>query len=751
MVQLVLALLLGLAQVACSRAPGNGAPQVQSSLAVSPAASSAPKPAPDLPATASEPIWTELIRNGQWQLALQRLNALPETERASSQIRLATGLVALKVKDFQVAERSLAGLDRELPLHATRIEQAHALAALQVGPFDVAAHYLERSKLPDAQSLAALAWLKHGNLTSATRLVGDALSAKGKRFNDKQSETHARYVRAKIALARGTPQAARGDLLWVLLSEPASSSAEQAEFEWAAAHLPALSKLERLQRAQAFADRGDLTAAQQELEFLATASGSPPSELAITRVRALAYYNSRVEPATAAQLYRKAADLDATDRPQLLMSAARSWSRAGRSQEAIAQYTEIAQRYAMLAQGEEARYLLARMHYTLADWSRAEQAYTDSLQSKPKSRKGRSRFQSSIVYERAVARLAAGKHALAAADFAALAKAEDDPKERARLLELQGASLVKKDSKKAAVALREAISLWPLSLPAELARAHLLALGEIPPPTPGSIAAQPPVVGAPLHPAAEQLHRIGFDHEASLVVAAHERALVKAHSPRGVQAVCELQGELDDGHQRYRFGRAQIKASALLTPPKSDTVWAWQCLYPRPHSTLVARWSKQIGIDDNLMYAVMRRESAFNVEALSPAGARGLMQLLPRTAARVTDQGTSGKKGVDLSCPADSIELGTRYLKVLAQTFGDQVPLILAAYNAGPIAVSQWLEHGETLPLDVWLARIPYAETRNYVTQVMTNYIRYAWLSGANLPAIALTLPQGLRAAPDAY
>ncbi len=290
-----------------------------------------------------------------------------------------------------------------------------------------------------------------------------------------------------------------------------------------------------------------------------------------------------------------------------------------------------------------------------------------------------------------------------------------------------------------------------MSLPAELTRAHLRALGEIPPPTPGSIAAQPPAVGVPLHPAAEQLHRIGFDHEASLIVAAHERSLVKAHSPRGVQAVCELQGELDEGHQRYRFGRAQIKASALLTPPKSDTVWAWQCLYPRPHTSLVTRWSKQVGIDDNLIYAVMRRESAFNVEALSPAGARGLMQLMPRTAARITDQGTSRGEVVDLSCPADSIELGTQYLKVLAHTFADQVPLILAAYNAGPIAVSQWLEHGEALPLDVWLARIPYAETRNYVTQVMTNYIRYAWLSGENLPTIALTLPQGLRAAPDAY
>ncbi|HEX2881078.1 MAG TPA: transglycosylase SLT domain-containing protein [Polyangiaceae bacterium] len=747
-------LLVWWAALACSRVSSEGSSHIEPLASkAAPAEVVAAIPISSAASLSLPPggQWPELVREGEWQLALQQLAALPEAERATPLVRLATGLVALKAKDFQVAQRALMGLEHELPLHATRIEHAHALAALEVGPYDVAARYLERSKLPDAQSSAALAWLKHGNPTSASRVISEALATKGKRFNEKQTETHARYVRAKIALARGTPQAARSDLLWVLLSEPASSSAEHSALDWTAANLPALTKQERLQRAERFADRGDLTAAQKELELLAAAPGAAPSEVAVTRVRALAYYNSRVEPSTAAELYRKAADLDAKDRPQLLLYAARSWSRAGRSQEAIAQYTEIAQRYSALSQGEEARYLLARLHSTLADWTRAEQTYSDILKAKSKSGKSRSRFQSSIVYERAVTRLAMGKDQLAAVDFAALAKSEEDPKERARLLELLGASLSKHDAKKASIALREAIALWPLSLPAELARIRLQALGETPPAVPPTTAALPPTVAAPLHPAAEQLHRIGLDREASLVVAAHERALVKAHAPRGVEAVCDLQGELADGHQRYRFGRAQIKTSALLSTPKAETLWAWNCLYPRPHRGLVTRWAEQTGIAENLVYAVMRRESAFNVEALSPAGARGLMQLMPRTAQRVGEQAAPSRQAVDLSCPADNIELGTRYLKVLTQTFAGQVPLVLAAYNAGPLAVSQWLEHGESLPLDVWLARIPYSETRSYVTQVMTNYIRYAWLSGGNLPTIALALPQGLRAAPDAY
>jgi soluble lytic murein transglycosylase len=244
---------------------------------------------------------------------------------------------------------------------------------------------------------------------------------------------------------------------------------------------------------------------------------------------------------------------------------------------------------------------------------------------------------------------------------------------------------------------------------------------------------------------------MGFDREASALVAMHERALVKAYEPRGVQTVCELQGELDDAHQRYRFGRAQIKASALLNVPSPATAWAWQCLYPRPHRDLVRNSSLQLAVNDNLIYAVMRRESAFNVEATSPAGAKGLMQLMPRTAERVARDAPLPAQPLDLSCPAQNIELGARYLSILAHTFGDQAPLILAAYNAGPLAVSQWLEHGEDQPLDVWLARIPYAETRNYVIQVMTNFIRYAWLSGEDLPAIALSLPRGLRASAEAF
>lgn len=79
--------------------------------------------------------------------------------------------------------------------------------------------------------------------------------------------------------------------------------------------------------------------------------------------------------------------------------------------------------------------------------------------------------------------------------------------------------------------------------------------------------------------------------------------------------------------------------------------------------------------------------------------------------------------------------------------------LAAAAYNAGPAAVSRWLETGETLPLDVFVARIPYEETRTYVSRVVGNLARYAYLSGGDgaVPRLELEIAKGLRAEPDAY
>jgi soluble lytic murein transglycosylase len=100
----------------------------------------------------------------------------------------------------------------------------------------------------------------------------------------------------------------------------------------------------------------------------------------------------------------------------------------------------------------------------------------------------------------------------------------------------------------------------------------------------------------------------------------------------------------------------------------------------------------------------------------------------------------------------NNVELGGFYLGKLLDMLKGQLPVAIAAYNAGPIVVSRWLEGGEDLPADVWVARIPYAETRDYVSRVLGNLIAYRYLdSPKDLPELKLALIPGTRATPDAY
>ena len=126
-----------------------------------------------------------------------------------------------------------------------------------------------------------------------------------------------------------------------------------------------------------------------------------------------------------------------------------------------------------------------------------------------------------------------------------------------------------------------------------------------------------------------------------------------------------------------------------------------------------------------LLLAVARQESLFDPEAASPAGAQGIMQLMPSTA-RVA----AGALGVQydrsaLTDPDYNARLGGWYLREQLDQFGGIAPLALAAYNAGPSRVTQWLQangdprRGSEYDMIDWIELIPFSETRNYVQRVM--------------------------------
>jgi soluble lytic murein transglycosylase-like protein len=124
--------------------------------------------------------------------------------------------------------------------------------------------------------------------------------------------------------------------------------------------------------------------------------------------------------------------------------------------------------------------------------------------------------------------------------------------------------------------------------------------------------------------------------------------------------------------------------------------------------------SHEYNIDPLLLHAIAEVESHFDPKAISPAGARGLMQIMPSTARRFG----MNNPDVRLFNPRDNLRISSNYLRSLHTLFGNNIPLILAAYNAGESAV---IKYGNAIP--------PYTETQQYVIKVMKRYLELKELS----------------------
>ncbi len=167
--------------------------------------------------------------------------------------------------------------------------------------------------------------------------------------------------------------------------------------------------------------------------------------------------------------------------------------------------------------------------------------------------------------------------------------------------------------------------------------------------------------------------------------------------------------------------------------------------YPRPFSAAVAAASEFAKVPGDWLLAVMRQESLFRVDAVSRANARGLMQMLPSTAEAVARRWHLPPPPNGRVEPEVAIRLGAAYLRELLDHYGDDLPLALAAYNAGVAAVARW-QPPKPLDADVWLENIPYNETRSYVEHALENIVAFAWVREAPLPELKSLLPSTIDA-----
>jgi soluble lytic murein transglycosylase len=719
---------------------------LRSASAATPGLTATPEPPAEPP-----PPWAEALRGQRYKEAERAFEALPADAQHSAEVRFAWARTRLELGQASSALPLLAGLEQSLPVLAPQVGELRGQVLLAAGPAADAAKLLEARG--DATSLASAskAWLDAGDAEHAVKVAERGLAGLGKGRGAHEREVLLRYARGLAAEKLGKQSLWAADLRFVALEAPLSDEAKTAVAKLAQlGDKSPLSPTDRLARARALAAAGRVSDLESELSFIEPLAGRITRPGVFSSLRGLALFNARGDYAAAEKLFEKASQLGTEDAAKELFYMARSRSRAQDDRGAEAGYRLVMQRFGTTPWAEQAELSIARIFLAAGSFDKAAAAYATYLQ----KRGAKARFFDDAAYERAVALLAGGQAAESLPLLNRLVTRTKDPRFEAQLRELLAVALLTTGKREEAIAaFKDVVSTFPLTFPALVAFSRLRALGADLPAwlEPATNGATPPPLELKLPADVALLHRLGLENDAAAALASQERRLMRSNPVRSGEALCELYGLLEVADRRYAVGQDAATRAGLDRAPGPRSRWMWDCVYPRPYADVVTRAERERLLPHGLLWAVMRQESGFRPAVRSPVGAIGLLQLMPATADRVADELGEKLEPQALMRAHANVHLGSAYLRRLIDGFQGSVPLALAAYNAGPQAVGRWLVGGEALPLDLFVARIPYEETRGYVARVLSNMARYAYLEGGEgaVQAPALDLPRGIKLPDD--
>jgi peptidoglycan lytic transglycosylase len=220
---------------------------------------------------------------------------------------------------------------------------------------------------------------------------------------------------------------------------------------------------------------------------------------------------------------------------------------------------------------------------------------------------------------------------------------------------------------------------------------------------------------------AEYLIRLGLPEDARLEI---EKMEALANTQEEFVTVSLLYSRVDDYYN-------SIKVAQDIGLPQANTL-----SFPQGYKDIVASYAKKYGVDEYLVYSVIREESRFQKDVVSPADAVGLMQLIPPTAKIVANEiGIPGFTTEMLTIPRVNIEMGIYYLKQVLDKFNGDVELALASYNAGPNRAADWKVDFYGLDKDEFVEEIPFRETRNYIRRILRSYGAYKAIYGSSASA----------------
>jgi soluble lytic murein transglycosylase len=199
----------------------------------------------------------------------------------------------------------------------------------------------------------------------------------------------------------------------------------------------------------------------------------------------------------------------------------------------------------------------------------------------------------------------------------------------------------------------------------------------------------------------------------------------------------KLLGKEHEARRQWAFAIKNLSREELLAAAKIAQQWQWHqtaivtlvkadywddmtIRFPTLYLENVEKSASEHKLESALIYGLMRQESMLDSEAVSPVGAMGLMQIMPKTAQTIAKAlNVRWTSDADLLQPETNIHFGTYYFRDLINRFGGHIAVAGAAYNAGPSRAKFWLPTVSAVPADIWIETIPFKETRKYVSRIL--------------------------------
>ncbi len=224
-----------------------------------------------------------------------------------------------------------------------------------------------------------------------------------------------------------------------------------------------------------------------------------------------------------------------------------------------------------------------------------------------------------------------------------------------------------------------------------------------------------------------------------------EEQMAQLLATKGFKVIEELRAlnRDDEARRQWWYMMTKLNKQDIKTAAKIAQAWQWDQIaiftvakakywddvdlrFPMKFVEQVKKNASQQKLDPAIVYGIIRRESAFNDKAVSRAGARGLMQIMPNTGKQIARElKEKWKSKASLFNPELNVKYGTFYYKKLLNQFNGHYALAAAAYNAGPHRVLRWLPKEKSIATDVWVETIPFKETRAYVAAVLSYAMIY--------------------------